>query len=63
LRFLQPRPQTYKQYDNPFVPYLSIIDVLMFNPPEQVCLMLQEFDVVDKLTTLNEQQWNPNEKC
>jgi len=48
LRFLQPQHRIYKQYDNPFVPNLSIIDVLMFNRPEQVGFMLQEFDLVDK---------------
>ena len=48
LRFLQPRQRTYKQYDNPFVPNLSIIDVLMFNRLEQVGSMLREFDLVDK---------------
>jgi hypothetical protein len=49
LRFLQPRQQIYKQYDNSFVPTLSIIDVLMFNRVEQVSWMLREFDLVDKL--------------
>jgi hypothetical protein len=48
LRFLQPRHQTYKQYDDSFVRDLSIIDVLMFNGPEQVGLMLREFDLVAK---------------
>jgi WbqC-like protein family len=31
LRFLQPRPFIYRQFDDPFVPWLSIVDVLMFN--------------------------------
>ncbi|MDD2798983.1 MAG: WbqC family protein [Bacteroidales bacterium] len=31
LKFLQVEPFSYKQYSNEFVPYLSIIDVLMFN--------------------------------
>ena len=53
LRFLQPRHQVYKQFDNSFVPHLSIIDVMMFNSPEQVKLMLKEFDLVDKLTVVN----------
>jgi hypothetical protein len=48
LRFIQPRQQSYKQFDNSFVPHLSIIDVLMFNHPEQVRLMLKEFDLVEK---------------
>jgi hypothetical protein len=31
-----------------FISNLSIIDVLMFNRPEQACLMLKEFDLLDK---------------
>ena len=31
LRFLQPRQLTYPQFDDAFVPWLSIVDVLMFN--------------------------------
>ena len=34
LKFLQSRPFEYTQFGNPFVPWLSIIDVMMFNPPE-----------------------------
>ncbi len=34
LHFLQPRPIEYRQFNDPFVPWLSIIDVLMFNPIE-----------------------------
>lgn len=37
LRFLRARPCPYRQFgDAPFVPWLSIIDVLMFNPLETV---------------------------
>jgi len=36
LRFLQPRPFTYHQFDHPFVPWLSIVDVLMFNSVSDV---------------------------
>jgi hypothetical protein len=32
LQFLQSRLQTYPQFGQPFVPWLSIVDVLMFNP-------------------------------
>ena len=31
LHFLQSNPLIYKQFENPFIPWLSIIDVLMFN--------------------------------
>ena len=36
LKFLKSLPFEYKQFGNPFVPWLSIIDVLMFNPVEQI---------------------------
>ncbi|HTW93002.1 MAG TPA: WbqC family protein [bacterium] len=45
LLFLQPKPISYRQYDNEFVPWLSIIDVLMFNSVEKVKLMLREYDL------------------
>ena len=36
LRFLKPRPFEYPQFGQAFVPWLSIVDVLMFNPLEAV---------------------------
>jgi hypothetical protein len=36
LQFIRPRPFEYEQFGQPFVPWLSIIDVLMFNPLDQV---------------------------
>jgi len=36
LRFIQPRAIEYPQFGGPFVPWLSIVDVLMFNPVERV---------------------------
>lgn len=36
LRFIDSKPFDYRQFDAPFVPSLSIIDVMMFNPPDQV---------------------------
>jgi len=36
LTFLKPKPFEYPQFDAPFVPWLSIVDVLMFNPLEVV---------------------------
>lgn len=41
LRFLQPLPVEYEQLGQPFVPWLSIIDVLMFNPLDTVRGWLQ----------------------
>ena len=36
LRFLRSRPLEYPQFGARFVPWLSIIDVMMFNPRERV---------------------------
>lgn len=36
LRFLQPRAWEYPQFGAPFVPWLSIVDVLMFNDLDTV---------------------------
>jgi hypothetical protein len=36
LQFLEPSLNEYTQFDNEFVPGLSIIDVMMFNSPEQI---------------------------
>ena len=36
LRFLRPHPFEYPQFGQTFVPWLSIIDVLMFNPAETI---------------------------
>lgn len=36
LRFLKARSFTYLQFEQPFVPWLSIVDVLMFNPRDSV---------------------------
>lgn len=46
LEFLQPRLRVYPQYAHPFVPALSIVDVLMFNPIAAVRDMLGECDVI-----------------
>ncbi len=48
LRFHKARPVTYKQLGGDFVPWLSILDVLAFNPKEQVMEWLNEFDIVVK---------------
>jgi hypothetical protein len=36
LKFLRPQPLLYPQFGGAFVPWLSIVDVLMFNPLEVV---------------------------
>jgi hypothetical protein len=46
LKFLQIRIAEYKQFQNEFVPNLSIIDVLMFNSIERVKEMLNEYELI-----------------
>jgi hypothetical protein len=46
LAFIKPREICYHQYKNDFVPWLSIIDVLMFNSIEDVQKMLDHYDLV-----------------
>lgn len=46
LAFLRPRPREYVQFGGPFVPNLSILDVVMFNSKTAVRDMLLEADVV-----------------
>lgn len=46
LKFVQSRPIVYPQYDQPFVPGLSIVDVMMFNSRDAVRAMLGECDLV-----------------
>ncbi|MNG97972.1 WbqC-like protein family protein [compost metagenome] len=36
LRFIRSHPLEYPQFGAPFVPWLSMVDVMMFNAPEQV---------------------------
>ena len=46
LSFIKTREIKYKQYNNEFVPNLSIIDVMMFNSKEEIKRMLNEYDLV-----------------
>ena len=46
LYFIKTRPIEYKQYHHPFVPNLSILDVLMFNSVEQTNELLLQFDLI-----------------
>ena len=42
LSFVKTNDIVYKQYNNEFIPYLSIIDVMMFNSKEEVKKMLND---------------------
>lgn len=41
LQFIQPQPWDYPHSDAAFIPWLSIIDVMMFNPRDEVVRRLQ----------------------
>jgi hypothetical protein len=45
LKFIRSGPIAYKQFDNDFVPWLSIIDVLMFNSLETVRQFLNCYEL------------------
>lgn len=41
LRFLKPSAFEYEQFNHQFVPWLSIVDILMFNPLEKIEVRLE----------------------
>ena len=45
LSFIQPKPTTYKQFTNDFIPSLSIIDAIMFNDKSQCEVLLDQYDL------------------
>ncbi|AYN00500.1 WbqC family protein [Chryseobacterium sp. 3008163] len=46
LYFIKANPVEYKQFNNVFIPWLSIIDVMMFNSPEEINIMLDNFELL-----------------
>lgn len=46
LKFINSKPILYKQYNNEFIPNLSIIDILMFNDKEEIIDMLQNMSTI-----------------
>jgi len=46
LKFIKMGEIKYMQFDNDFIPNLSIIDVLMFNPKEKVIKMLYHYSLI-----------------
>lgn len=48
LKFIHPNLQPYKQFDNEFVPGLSILDVIMFNSLDAIKDMLNDFGLIEK---------------
>lgn len=45
LRFIENHLKEYDQFGNDFIPYLSIIDVMMFNSPEEIRKMLDDYQL------------------
>lgn len=46
LLFIEPRLLAYKQFGEPFIPGLSIIDVMMFNSQEQTKQLLESYELL-----------------
>jgi hypothetical protein len=46
LNFIKTNPIQYKQFNNEFIPWLSIIDVLMFNSKEQIKNYLNSYNLI-----------------
>lgn len=46
LHFLQTNPMHYKQFDAPFISWLSIIDVMMFNDVDEIKKMLNNYTLL-----------------
>jgi len=46
LQFVSTNPIEYKQFNNEFIPWLSILDVMMFNPVDEIKRMLDEYTLI-----------------
>jgi|SRR5665647_3275354 len=46
LNFIESKPIVYPQFKNQFVPWLSIIDVMMFNSNAEIYLMLDNYKLI-----------------
>jgi hypothetical protein len=46
LSFIKTLNIEYKQFNNPFIPNLSILDVLMFNSMEEINKMLDQYELI-----------------
>jgi len=46
LKFIKSHDISYKQFNNEFIPQLSIIDVMMFNSPEEIKKMLNQYELI-----------------
>lgn len=46
LKFIKSREISYEQLGANFVPWLSIVDVMMFNPPDKIRSFLDQYDLI-----------------
>ena len=46
LNFLESKEIKYSQFTNQFIPWLSMIDVMMFNSPQKIKQMLNDYTLV-----------------
>jgi hypothetical protein len=46
LNFIKTKPTAYPQFNHDFMPYLSIIDVMMFNSVAEIKNLLNDFDLI-----------------
>lgn len=46
LKFLRSFEVNYKQFNNDFIPWLSIIDILMFNAIDEIHKMLNQYELI-----------------
>ncbi len=46
LSFMKTNFTPYKQFKNEFIPGLSMIDILMFNSPEEIRYMLNQYELI-----------------
>lgn len=46
LKFLKPEITHYSQFKNEFIPGLSILDVMMFNSPDEIKKMLNAYQLI-----------------
>ncbi len=46
LNFIKSNPLQYKQFNNEFVSWLSIIDIMMFNSKEQIKEYLNSYTLI-----------------
>jgi hypothetical protein len=48
LKFINARQLKYSQFDTEFMPWLSIIDMLMFNSQDEVCNLVSKYNLTGK---------------